>query len=422
MLAETQDKPKSIDLPATIHIVWKGPKAELLGNQTILWIWETEELDYKVLRVHPPYFPVQYGISGRRGECSCAYVPDLNAALLSCERDYRRNYGQNHGQNLPKEVLVVSNRDQMVWQERKDLANLAGNTERDERIFYPGQPVPISWFPICSYFAYRGWDGKEGVGRVIGINPDWTMEVSMGSYLEALPMDFLVSVQQPKLLRRRSRMEIQERDARDLFVALGFKAADDEKVWPDKRLLGRLNRMPEWSKEIDELADERLRTLATGVCKALSDGVSIELIGLTRGTSPNGFSGGTNRDGSQAMEEEMTTAVAEKQTGTTTSGPSGPKTRGRKPKVKQEGSDGRKAAKEKKPKDEYGCLVGSENAKLNMALSKDKPKTMQELVQEAGLKRGLYGHIKAMMKKGHVKEIKETKEGEGEKTLYALTH
>jgi hypothetical protein len=56
--------------------------------------------------------------------------------------------------------------------------------------------------------------------------------------------------------------------------------------------------------------------------------------------------------------------------------------------------------------DQFGFRLGTETAAFNRVLSATQPKTMAQIVKEAGMKRGVYGHVKRMIERGFLKETK----------------
>lgn len=389
------------------QITWKwiGPRVEHMGRRTTLWVWKVEGFEYRVLRVHPPNIPVQYGAMGPRSEWSCAYIPDLGAAMLACEMEFVRAEKE-----LDKKVEVASDRYTAFWEERKVLANLSDESNQ-AREFHPGQPVPISWFPERSRFVYIEGRWKGVLGEILGVNQDWTMRVQTAPaspmfMIENLPMDYLVSVPNQTILQRRMEMEVLEKDARNLFVNMGWKAAEDERVWPGKRILGKLNRLQEYTEEMSKLTDQHLLNLAVGVCKALKDGVNIVLT--------EGDAGGGSLTKEGTMSSTAVVENVENQEGTHEGNGEGTPKKVKTPKAPKAKKEPKEPKAPKFDLDGFGCRVGSENAKFNEALTTE-PQTMGQVVKKAGLKRGLYGHVKQMIKKGKVKETKQ-----GEDRLFSL--
>lgn len=213
-------------------------------------------------------------------------------------------------------------------------------------------------------------------------------------------------------------MQVAEREARDLFVALGFMAAEDERIWQPVRLLTKLNRLPDILEEVEQ---ERIRNLKDGqhalleqICSTLQKG---SCVSLKEGDDPLNPQNGLGDQNATARTEKAVDSPTVENASSITPEEDGmsstteekdqekvPGRRGRRP--KSEDGQETKPKKEKAETDKYGFRLGTETAQMNEVLSR-KPKSMSELVQEAGLKRGLYGHIKRMISKGHVEEVND---------------
>lgn len=156
-------------------------------------------------------------------------------------------------------------------------------------------------------------------------------------------------------------MTVPESKARAMLVAAGFATAES---WNPKKLTNVLNHLDEREDELQEIEDKDERHTLKMVLKTLAEGNEVELE----------EEGKTKKHESNGQAKRKPTKKAEKKTPGT---------------------------------DKFGSRIGSDNAKINTVLSR-KIKPMSQLVEEAGLKRGLYIHLGQLVQK---KLVKKTPEG-----------
>lgn len=179
-------------------------------------------------------------------------------------------------------------------------------------------------------------------------------------------------------------MEITRTQANDIFVDLGYKTAPK---WNDKEVQRKINNLPAEIKETDTSSlDIKVQPLVETILRKLKNGKSVIVV-----------DGEASEAGAQAAEDVMAAdedKAAKKE---------------KKEKKAPKAEKAKKAAKPKKApkeKDAFGNYADSDIAKLNACITKT-PKSMQQLIKEAGLKGAYYNHINDLITKGFVKKVEK---------------
>lgn len=164
-------------------------------------------------------------------------------------------------------------------------------------------------------------------------------------------------------------MNVKEKAARNLLVAMGYAEATDKKKWPKERLQKELNDPKSLMEDAKEVIGRDLEMLDM-ICKALDGGGKVKVIS---GAAPaSGKAGRANKDKANPKQVNG---------------------RAKGSKAKSNKDDAQQGT------DKYGSRLGSNRAKVNACLSK-KPKTPDQLAEEAGLPNAYFRkHLKSLVER-----------------------
>lgn len=197
-------------------------------------------------------------------------------------------------------------------------------------------------------------------------------------------------------------MELNKKYAMALFVGLGFKTADG---WSPKKMEVKLNRLPRLVDEDAEVEDKKLNKIFQQVKEAVEKKEAITIAKSDEEKEEDAKEEKAAKVETEAAEkEEKKSKKSSKKDEEEAEEEKPAKKSSKKDEEEKPAKKEKKAPKEKDGDkwDALGCRIGSQSAKINEALGK-KPKTIEELAKETGLKVGrVQNHVRAHVAKGSI--------------------
>ena len=197
------------------------------------------------------------------------------------------------------------------------------------------------------------------------------------------------------------KLKVTKEDAIALFGALGFGTA---KKWDVARLQKKLNALDEAPE--DELGDEQLDDLLDEILSTKEGNVIV----VDEDAKPDEDYEETEVEAKKEKSKKKTTKKSKKEKPAKKVKKEKPAKKEKKTKDKKEKKTKVKQEKKNKPakktevkKDKFGNRKGSIAAAINAALTK-RPKTMEQLQEDANVENQQNGHLKKLIEAGYAKK------------------